>query len=79
MDTNGNKYPNLVGLTIEDATKRAKAYGFTGRVEVMDLSEFDASCKAGTVCRVHSSYWYLNQDHVMTLFKNKAIEIAAPE
>lgn len=78
-DTNGNKVPNLIGLSIDDAKSKIKAHGFDGQIEVYDLSEFDKDCKPETVCSVQSTYWYLNQDHHMTLYKNKAITIAVPE
>ena len=72
------KDPNIGGLSIAEAQKRIKANGFKGEVEVIEMSEFDKDCKAETVCRYSPQRWYLNQDHFMTLYKNRAIAIAAP-
>jgi beta-lactam-binding protein with PASTA domain len=74
-----NNGPMLVGLSVEDAKKRAVAAGFTGRIDVMELSEYDASCKAGNVCRADPVRWYLNQDHAMTLLVNKKLTISTPD
>jgi len=71
--------PQLVGLTVDAATKKAKEAGFTGKIETLSLSEFDASCKAGSVCRVDPGRWYLNQEHVMTLYVNKSLTISTPD
>ena len=57
----------------------ARTLMLAGKIEVSDLSEYDNHCKADTVCRVDSPYWYLNQDHFVTLYKNKAVSIAVPE
>ena len=72
------KDPNIGGLSIAEAQKRIKANGFKGEVEIVEMSEFDKDCKAETVCRYAPQRWYLNQDHFMTLYKNRAIAIAAP-
>lgn len=72
------KDPNIGGLSIAEAQKRIKANGFTGEVEVVELSQYDKDCKAETVCRYAPQRWYLNQDHLMTLYKNRAIAIATP-
>lgn len=71
--------PELVGMTIDAATKKAKEAGFTGKIETAPLSEFDASCKQGNVCRVDPGRWYLNQDHEMTLYVNKTVTISTPD
>lgn len=72
------KDPNIGGLSIAEAQKRIKANGFKGEVEVVEMSEFDKDCKAETVCRYSPQRWYLNQDHFMTLYKNRAVAIAVP-
>jgi beta-lactam-binding protein with PASTA domain len=68
----------LVGLAVEDAKKRAQAAGFTGRIEVVEITN-DPACKIGTVCSVHPERWELNQDHVMTLYVAKQLTISAPD
>lgn len=73
------EHPQLVGMTVEAATQKAKNTGFTGKIESAALSEFDASCKAGTVCRVDPDRWYLNQEHFMTLYVNKSVTISTPD
>lgn len=71
--------PELVGLTVEAAKQKAVAAGFTGKIEVVPLYEFDASCKEGNVCRVDPVRWYLNQEHAMQLMVNKKISISTPD
>ena len=71
--------PELVGLTVEAAKQKAVAAGFTGKVEVSQLYDFDASCKEGTVCRVEPVRWYLNQEHEMRLMVNKTLTISTPD
>lgn len=73
------QHPELVGMTVEAATKVATDAGFTGKIESATLSEFDASCKAGTVCRVDPYRWYLNQDHFLRLYVNKSVTISTPD
>jgi beta-lactam-binding protein with PASTA domain len=69
----------VTGMTIDEATKKAKASGFTGEVKVAELYEFDKDCKAGTVCRFEPRRYYLNQDRTLTLFINRKLAISAPE
>jgi len=71
--------PNLVGLTVDAAKRKAVAAGFTGKIEVHELYEFDASCKEGNVCRVDPLRWYLNQEYEMQLMVNKKISISTPD
>lgn len=71
--------PVIVGLPLDDARKKAVASGFTGKVEVLEKSEYDASCKAGNVCMVTPDRWYLNQERVMTLYVNKKLTISTPD
>lgn len=71
--------PQLVGMTVDAATQKAKETGFTGKIQTLQLSEFDASCKQGNVCRVDPGRWYLNQDHEMTLYVNKTVTISTPD
>jgi beta-lactam-binding protein with PASTA domain len=71
--------PQLVGMTVDAATQKAKETGFTGKIQTLQLSEFDASCKQGNVCGVDPGRWYLNQDHEMTLYVNKTVTISTPD
>ena len=66
--------PTLVGLSVEAAKQKAVAAGFTGKIEVTELSGFDASCKEGTVCRVEPVRWYLDQDRTMQLLVNEKVK-----
>ena len=70
--------PQLRGLSIAAATKLAQQTGFTGKVEVIEQSDFDADCKADTVCRVHPDHWELDQDRTLTLYVNRKVSIGAP-
>jgi len=71
--------PNLRGMSIEDAKKKAVATGFTGTIEVLEQYDFDADCKAETVCRVAPDHWELNQERTLTLYINKRVKITAPD
>ena len=72
-----DKRVNLVGLTIEDAKARARAAGFTGRIEVIEAG--DVSCAMGTVCSVSPDRWELDQSHVMELYTPKKLDIKTPD
>jgi len=74
-----NEGPTLVGLTVAAAKQKAVAAGFTGKIEVGELYDFDASCKEGNVCRVEPIRWYLNQDREMRLMVNKKVSISTPD
>lgn len=74
-----DKHPNIIGLSVADATKKAKAVGYTGKIEVLTMSEYDADCKADTVCRVMPEYWDLNQERTLTLFVNRKATIVVPD
>lgn len=71
--------PELVGLTVDAAKQKAVAAGFTGKIEVTPLYDFDASCKEGNVCRVEPVRWYLNQEREMRLMVNKKVSISTPD
>jgi beta-lactam-binding protein with PASTA domain len=71
--------PNLRGMSIEDAKKKAVATGFTGTIEVLEQYDFDQDCKAETVCRVSPDHWELNQERTMTLYINKRVKITTPD
>jgi len=74
-----HEQPVLAGLSPAAATAKAKASGFTGKIEVLPLSEYDASCKADTVCRVTPFRWEINQDPSMQLWVNKKVAITVPD
>ncbi len=66
-------------MSIDDAKKKAVATGFTGKIEVIEMYDFDKDCKADTVCRVSPDHWELNQEHSMTLYINKKLKISTPD
>ncbi len=68
----------LVGLTPDEATKRARAAGFTGMVTV-ETSSSMAGCTLNTVCQVDPLHWELNQDNRMTLWVAKSLPISLPD
>lgn len=41
---------SLSGLTVGQATAKARSYGHDGKVEVVELDDFLAGCKPNTVC-----------------------------
>jgi len=69
----------LVGYPVEEAKRRALAFGYTGKIEVLTLSEYDARCKAGTVCRVDPKRWEIELDGELTLLVNRKVAISAPQ
>lgn len=69
----------LVGYPVEQAVQRARAAGFTGKIEVLTSSDYDASCKDGTVCAVRPDLWEINFDDELTLLVNRKVAISAPE
>ena len=69
----------LVGYPVEEARRRALAFGYTGKIEVVTQSDYDAKCKAGTVCRVDPRRWEIELDGELTLLVNRKIEISAPQ
>jgi hypothetical protein len=76
--TNRGHTVELVGYTVEEATKRARAVGFTGRIDVFE-DAYDASCKAGMVCHVKPDVWEWQLTATMTLYINRKMTISAPE
>lgn len=74
-----HRWTILAGYSVEEATRRAKAAGFTGRIEIRERTRYQAGCELGAVCWVTPRRWELDQDRVMTLWVNKALEISAPE
>jgi hypothetical protein len=70
----------LVGLPIEEAKRRAIAFGFKGEIDVSDKRGY-SECKAGTVCEVAPANWPVLGDD-LTLYVNYAprkLEINKPE
>jgi hypothetical protein len=68
----------LVGYSIEEAIERARAAGFTGKISVAPLHEFDRTCKAATVCSVSPARWELTSEHWLTLYVNRKVTIRTP-
>jgi len=77
----GHRWTRLIGYTPEEAIRRAKAAGFTGKIEVTELSAFDATCKSGTVCRFYPTRWELefSDQDVLWLSVNHKVTIATPD
>jgi hypothetical protein len=69
---------HLEGLDVAEATKRARAAGYTGDIIVQPAGN-PANCKVGTVCSVDPARWNLNQSSRMTLWVNKALTIPTPD
>ena len=78
-DAGPHVQPVLAGLSPAAATARAKAAGFTGKIEVLYSNEYDASCKAETVCRVTPLRWEIDQDPSMQLWLNPKMTISTPD
>jgi len=76
---NNHKWTRLVGYTVEEATKRAKAAEWDGTIEVHELSEFDPKCKDGLVCSLAPARWELRQDRKLTLYVNRKMTISTPD
>jgi hypothetical protein len=80
----GKLWTVLEGFTPAEATQRAVAAGYPGRIEVRPLAEYDASCKAGLVCRAEPFRWELDAGESSTsehlsLFVNPSVSISKPE
>ncbi|CAN5905081.1 hypothetical protein BH11MYX2_BH11MYX2_04200 [soil metagenome] len=74
-------FASLKGLTIADATARAKKLCHTGKVNVLESGKFIEGCKAGTVCKAidgRSIGGGMAFDQDMTLYTNKTLSIAPP-
>jgi beta-lactam-binding protein with PASTA domain len=69
---------HLEGLDVAEATKRARAAGYTGDIIVQPAGN-PANCKVGTVCSVDPERWNLNQSSRLTLWVNKALTIVTPD
>ena len=72
-----NRAIELVGVTIPEATRLAKVAGFEGKIKVDQLDNYDASCKASTVCRVTPINW--RSERELTLSTNKTTTISVPD
>lgn len=73
----------LRGLTVEQATAKAKSQGFTGWIRTQVSSDFIEGCKQNTVCDVQDSHGMgggTAADDGMMLYTNKPpIEISTPD
>lgn len=68
----------LVGYSVEEATRRARSAGYTGNVDVRSCTTCGPSCKLDTVCRVSPDRWELNQE-MLILFVARAATITLPD
>ncbi len=75
----GSKQPELAGLSVADATKRAQAAGYTGKIEVATQHDYDASCKADTVCRYYPEHWVFNQGRTLVFYINRKATVIVPD
>jgi hypothetical protein len=76
---NCHRWTVLVGYPVDQATQRARAAGFTGKIDVGNLAEHDAACKDGLVCSVTPKRWELGQGETLTLWVNRKVAISTPE
>ncbi len=60
----------LTGYSVEEATRRARAKGFHGSIEIVPLAQFDEACKPATVCAIRPWYWEHNNTE-LTLYINR--------
>jgi hypothetical protein len=68
----------LVGTTVDEATRLAREKGYTGNIDVILLSEFQAGCKPKTVCRVSPRLWEMLGGKMLTLYVNRDLTITTP-
>jgi hypothetical protein len=76
---NNHKWTRLVGYTPDEATRRAKAAGWEGRIEVHQLNEYDAKCKEGVVCTLDPARWEIGAGSTLTLYLNHKVAISTPD
>ncbi len=69
---------HLEGLDVAEATKRARAAGFTGEV-LVEPAASSATCKLNTVCSVTPERWNLDLHGRLTLWVNKPMTITTPD
>ena len=68
----------LTGYTVEEAKRSARRAGYGGRIEVVPMSSFDATCKPATVCRVAPLRWEQNTTSPLTLYIARQLTITTP-
>jgi len=73
------RYLILAGYTLDEATRRLKAAGFTGNLNVNPEDHFNPKCPANTVCRVYPGTWQNDLDGRLTLYINRSVEISSPK
>jgi hypothetical protein len=76
---NNHKWTRLVGYSVEEASKRAKAAGWDGKIEVHPLREYDAKCKEGMVCTLDPARWEIGAGSSLTLYVNHKVTISTPD
>jgi hypothetical protein len=76
---NRHKWTRLVGYTVEEATRRARAAGWENKIEVRPLTEYDARCKDGMVCTFQPARWEIGDGSALTLYVNHKMAISTPD
>lgn len=75
------QFHQLKGLTVEQATAKAKSFGHDGKVKVEEMDEFIEGCKPGTVCTAtdeRGSQIGMNVHDTLLLQTTKSLSIAPP-
>ena len=70
--------PNFVGMTIPEARAAAAKFGWSGEIEILEQQPYDASCKAGTVCRSWPDSDEFKVKGMLQFFVNPTVTISAP-
>jgi hypothetical protein len=70
--------PIIVGLSVEDATKRIATTNPTLEVRVQETHSFDKECKPNTVCGFEPRRWYIGDVYQVTLLINRKLDIGLP-
>jgi len=74
----GKLWTVLEGFSPDEATRRARAAGFPGQIEVGPLAAHDPACKPGTVCRAEPFRWEFIAAGTLTLLVNPTLTISTP-
>ena len=70
--------PVLRGLSLEDAKKQIRAAGYTGQIDVQEITN-DVGCKIDTVCSAYPERWDVNDEPRMTVYVMKKVTISTPD
>ncbi len=69
---------DVSGLTADEATKRVRATGYTGRIEVRP-ADTSATCQTERVCSITPHHWQDNQPHSIELWVGRSLSINVPD